>query len=349
MLFNSLLVRGEKKRGIIDRIKYDGPSDVLAWKYPYEDIRLGAQLVVNESQYAILVREGRHLATMGPGRHTLSTANIPILAKLVNLPFGGDSPFTAEVWFFNLAANLDVKFGTPTPIHILEPKYNVIVPVRAHGQMGLRLSDCRKFLREIVGTMGKMTTASVYESFRGMVITKLKTLIAETVVTNKVSLLEIPTLLDSLSKRCHDSIAPEFERFGLSVVNLFIGDISFPEDDPIVQRLRSAVMDRSEFEILGDARYQAKRSLEVMESAANNPGGIGTLFGAGLGFGLGAGVGAQSASLGGILNQQASQRPQGQSKSDLASRLTQLKGLLEQGLIEQSDFERQKQEILNEI
>ena len=349
MLLNSLFVRAERKRGIIDRIKYDGPSAVLAWKYPYEDIRLGAQLVVNESQFAILVREGRHLATMGPGRHTLSTANIPILAKLVNLPFGGDSPFTAEVWFFNLAANLNVKFGTPTPIYIHEPKYNVIVPVRAHGQMGLRLSDCRKFLREIVGTMGEMTTASVYESFRGMVVTKLKTLIAETVVSQKISLLEVSTLLDSLSKRCHDSIASEFERFGLSVVNLFIEDISFLEDDPIVQRLRSTVMDRSEFEILGDARYQAKRSLDVMENAANNHGGIGSLFSAGLGLGLGAGVGAQSASLGSILKQPSTLLPHVQSKSDLSSRLLQLRGLLQQGLIDQFDFDRQKQEILNEI
>ena len=342
MLLNNLFVRAEKKRGIIDRIKYDGPSAVLAWKYPYEDIRLGAQLVVNESQFAILVREGRHLATLGPGRHTLSTANIPILAKLVNLPFGGDSPFTAEVWFFNLAANLDVKFGTPTPVYIHESKYNVIVPVRAHGQMGLRLSDCRKFLREIVGTMGEMTADSVYESFRGMIVTKLKTLIAETVVSQKISLLEVSTLLDSLSKRCHDSIASEFDRFGLSVVNLFIGDISFPEDDPIVQRLRSTVMDRSEFEILGDARYQAKRSLDVMEKTANNPSGIGSLFNTGLGLGLGA-------SLSSIMNQKVSGRPQGKSNSNLASRLTQLKVLLEQGLIEQADFERHKREILNEI
>ena len=349
MLFNNLFDRGEKKRGIIDRIKFDGPADVLAWKYPFEDIRLGTQLVVNESQYAILVREGRHLATMGPGRHTLSTANIPILAKLVNLPFGGDSPFTAEVWFFNLAVDLDVKFGTPTPIQVHEPKYNVIVPVRAHGQMGLRLSDCRKFLREIVGTMGQMTTESVYESFRGMVITKLKTLIAEAVVTKRVSLLEISTLLDSLSKRCHDAVAPEFERFGLSVVNLFIGDISFPEDDPIVLRLRSAVIDRSEFEILGDARYQAKRSLDVMENAANNQGGTGTLFGAGLGLGLGSGVGAQAANIGNILNPRTQQLPEIEPKNNLVSRLAQLKGLLEQGLIDQADFDRKKQEILNDI
>lgn len=160
-ILSGLFVKGETKRGIVDRIKYDGPPNVLAWKYPYEDIKWGAQLIVNESQCAILVKAGQLIATLGAGRHTLTTANIPILGKLVNLPFGGNTPFAAEVWFFNLSVDLDVRFGTPTPIQVQEPRYNVIVPVRAHGQMGLRLADCPTFLREIVGTMGTSTTDEV--------------------------------------------------------------------------------------------------------------------------------------------------------------------------------------------
>lgn len=362
-MLDGLFSKPEVRRGIVDRIKYDGPPNVLAWKYPYEDITLGAQLIVNENQVAFLVREGRLLATIKAGRHTLSTANIPILSKLVNMPFGGQTPFTAEVWFFNLSVDLDVKFGTPTPIQVHEPKYQVIVPVRAFGQMGLRLADCRKFFKEIVGTQSKFSTDDVYNSFRGMITTKLKTLIAETIVRDKVSLLEISLLLDSLSKKCHDAVTPEFERFGLTVVNLFLGDISFPEDDPIVIRLRSATMDRSEFDILGDDRMVAKRSFDVMDKAAQNPGGAGTLFGAGLGLGMGAGIGSQAVGVGGLLNpqasQQAAQQPiqpppssgagQATPQNDVAARLGQLKTLLEQGLIEQADFDTRKQEILKSI
>lgn len=177
-----------------------------------------------------------------------------------------------------------------------------------------------------------------------MIVTKLKTLIAETIVNDKVSLLEIATLLDSLSKRCHDAVQPEFARFGLSVVSFYINDISFPEDDPIVQRLRSTVMDRSEFEILGDNRYVAKRSFDVLEQAAQNQSTAGTVFGAGLGLGLGAGVGAQAANLGGTVNPQAARAPQ-----DVPSRLAQLKSLLDQGLITQSDYDAKKQDILKDI
>ena len=355
-LLSALFMRGKPQRGIVDRIKYDGPADVFAWKYPHEDIKLGAQLVVNESQKALLVREGRHLAMMGPGRHTLSTANLPVLGRLASAPFGGVTPFTAEVWFFNMAVDLDVKFGTPTPIQLKEPQYQVIVPIRAHGQMGLRLGDPRQFLRELVGTMGQYTTDQIYNSFRGMVVTKLKTVLGETIIKEKVSVLDIAVLLDPLSQRCREAIRPEFERFGLDVVNLFITDVSFPENDPIVKRLRATVMDRADFEILGDQRYGTKRSFDVMDKAAENPSGAGgTIMGAGLGLGLGAGIGAQAAAVGGALNPNPQQPPTtppqqaAAGSGDVVARLGKLKQLLDQDLITQQDFDARKADILKEI
>ena len=128
-------------------VKYDGSPDIYAWKYPDTELGTWTQLIVNESQEAILFKGGQALDWFGPGRHTLETANIPLLSKLVNLPFKGKSPFTAEVWFVNKVNTLDVKWGTPTPIQLQDPKYNVFIPVRAHGQFGIRITDAKKFLK----------------------------------------------------------------------------------------------------------------------------------------------------------------------------------------------------------
>jgi membrane protease subunit (stomatin/prohibitin family) len=345
----TILARNATRRGVVDRIKYDGPTNVLCWKYPYEDITLGAQLIVNQSQYALLVREGRHLALMGPGRHTLTTANLPVLNTFVNLPFAGSTPFTAKVWYFNTAVDLDVKFGTATPILVTEPRFNVIVPVQAHGQLGLRLADCRKFLKELVGTMDRCDTEQVYAFFRGMIITKLKVVVGEAIINDKVSILDITASLDVISQRCREAVSPEFERFGLSVVNLYVTDIAIPEGDPILRRLRSIMMDRSEFDVLGDNRYVAKRSFDVLDQAAQNPGDVGQLMGAGLGLGIGAGIGMQAANLGGLVNPHAGQGAKPLDQLDISNRLGRLKGLLDQELITQADFDAKKQSILKDI
>lgn len=104
--------------GVMDVIKYNGRPDVFAWKYPGEELGTWSQLVVNQSQEAVLVKGGSVADVFGPGTHTLDTKNIPILNKIINLPFGGKSPFKAEVWYINKGYYLDIKWGTPTPVQI---------------------------------------------------------------------------------------------------------------------------------------------------------------------------------------------------------------------------------------
>ena len=137
---------------LIDRIKHDAETDdLLVWKSPREDIRIGSQLIVNQSQEAVFVKGGQVLDLFGPGTHTLTTANIPLLRKLVNLPFGGQSPFTAEIWYINKTVKGGLKWGTKAPIPVIDPKYNFPVSVRAVGKWGLRIADSRSFVAQIVG------------------------------------------------------------------------------------------------------------------------------------------------------------------------------------------------------
>jgi membrane protease subunit (stomatin/prohibitin family) len=160
---------------VIDRVKWDGTPNILAWKFPSEELSTWTQLIVNESQEAYLVRGGVYEGPFGAGRHTLSTENIPLISKLINLPFGGKTPFTAEVWYVNRVTNLDIKWGTPDPIQLEDPKYRVMLPIRAFGQYGIRIIESKKFLLKIVGTLKEFDSDTLSEYFRGVLITKIKT------------------------------------------------------------------------------------------------------------------------------------------------------------------------------
>jgi membrane protease subunit (stomatin/prohibitin family) len=95
---------------IIDRVKYDGPSDVFAWRWPHDGLVWGTQVIVNQSQQAVFYKDGKTLDVLDPGRHTLKTANIPLLEHIINIPFGNETPFAAEIYFVNNAVNLDLKW-----------------------------------------------------------------------------------------------------------------------------------------------------------------------------------------------------------------------------------------------
>ena len=159
---------------IIDRVKYDGPSDVLIWRHPPDDLSWGTQVIVNQSQEALFYEGGKLLDLLGPGTHTLKTANIPLLRALVKVPFGGETPFAAEIYFINKAAKLDIKWGTPNPIPVLDPKYNVALPVRAFGQFGVRVADSKAAVVQLSGTLREFTVEALNNHFRGVLLTRAK-------------------------------------------------------------------------------------------------------------------------------------------------------------------------------
>jgi membrane protease subunit (stomatin/prohibitin family) len=289
-----------KARGFIDRIKYDGPPPTptgeqtpwLVYKFPYENLVMGSQLIVNQSQEVLFFRDGRALDTFGPGSHTLSTDNLPLLQKIVNLPFGGKTPFTAEIYFINKVAKLDMKWGTTEPIQVVEPRYNIIVNVRGFGQFGIKIADSRNFVTQIVGTLHGDQISDyqrVSSYFKGLVLTKIKDTIADLIVNKKISVFDITTYLNSISTQCEENVSSEFNRFGIEVLNFFIESINIPEED--IAKLREILETRTEFEVLGDQRYTRKRSFDVLEKAASNP-ETGGVVGAGMGLGMGLGAGA---------------------------------------------------------
>ena len=277
---------------IIDFVKWDSSSsDLLVWKFPTEDnLSTWTQLIVNESQEAFLVKGGVYEGPYGAGRHTLSTENIPIISKLIGLPFsGGQTPFSAEVWFVNKAINLDIKWGTPEPIQLQDPKFNMMVPVGAFGQYGVQISNGKRFLLKIVGTLKEFNTGSLAEYLRGALLTKIKTLIATSNINNKISVLDISTELVSLSETMKKSLSQDFDEYGLKLVQFNIHSISMSEKDPGVIALKEALARKGTMGILG-TNYQQERSFDILETAAGNPGSLGQVMGAGIGVGIGAAI-----------------------------------------------------------
>lgn len=259
-------------------------------KYPSEDLRLGTQLVVYPGQTAFFVKSGRILDEFESGTYTLISENIPLLNEIVNLPFGGKSPFKAEVWFVNRLAILDTKWGTSSPIMLEDPKYHIIVPVRAYGQYGLKVINPRLFLETLVGNMSSFSTQKVDNYFKGKVISQLSTLISTKITKENLSILEIPAYLDEMSHSTTDTLNNVFDDYGLQVVEFAYQSINFPSDDPSFIKLREAKDLAARLQITGRDVYQMDRSFDVMEGVAQNEGPGGGLASAGVGVGIGLGA-----------------------------------------------------------
>ena len=341
---------------LIDRIKYDAPSDdAVVWKFPGEDIRLGAQLIVNESQEAIFFKGGKALDTFGPGTHTLSSDNIPLLRKLINLPFGGKTPFTAEVYYVNKTVKRDLRWGTAGPIQVIDPLYNYPVSVRAFGRWGMRVNDTRSFIAQLVGTQtssalkGYIGSERIEEYFIGEIGQRLSDALAKFFVEKNISIFQVSAKINELSSFIGSDITPEFQRFGIEIVNFNVERISIPEEEQ--KKFQEILGKRMEIDQISQAQvgqaYATMRTFDTLEKAAENEGGgAGQLMGAGLGLGAGLGAGVPvGQQIGSAMNVQPDQ-PQ---SDDPMAKLNKLKQMLDNGLITQEDFDKKKQQILDSM
>ena len=279
---------------LIDIIKWDGNDQEFVWKYPSENLRRGSQLVVKPGQVAFFVSRGKICDEVREGTLTLETNNLPMLTSLLSLPFGGNTPFQAEVWFVNLISKLDNKWGTIRPIQLEDPKYGLVVPVRAFGQYGFKISNAHKFFEVLTGTAKVFTAAKIVEYFTGLLVHTVNVVLGKAFIEEKLSILDASTHLDILAQKCKQFIQAEMDRFGIELVNFFFYSINIPEDDPSYQKLKDLKERMAELNMLGRDIYQYERSIDVLKTAAGNPGGgLGSMMQAGMGIAVGANIGQQ--------------------------------------------------------
>jgi len=283
-------------------IKYEGGNDVFVWKHPDEDFNITTQLIVHESQEAILFRNGQALDLFGAGRHTLESENIPLLRKIVNIPTGGGSPFHCEVYFINKVESMNILWGTSNPIPIKDPVYDIIFPIGANGQFAVQIADSRKFLIKLVGTIKEFNQQTLVDYFRGILATRIKDYLANQMTASKLTFLEVHSHLNRISSAIMQELAVEFENYGIKLVNFFVNAIVIKENDPSYIRLRNALSKKAEMGVLG-FNYQQERTFDVLEKAAQNEGAGAGIIGAGLGLGMGVNIGnTVGGALGGAMN-----------------------------------------------
>ncbi len=262
---------------LIDIIDWtDDTSNTLVYRFPRygNEIKNGAMLTVRGGQIAVLVNEGQVADVYEPGLYKLETANMPVLSTLQGWVHGFESPFKAEVYFFNTTQFTDMKWGLRNPLIMRDKEFGV-VRLRAFGTYAFKITDVKTLLTEIVGTDGHFTVEEISDQLRNLMVSGFAHIAAE----SGISILDLAANYDQLGDLLKEKINPDFTGFGLELTKLLVENISLPE------AVEKALDERSSMGAIGNldtfTKYQAAQS---MRDAAQNPGG-----GAGAGIGMGMG------------------------------------------------------------
>lgn len=237
------------------------------------EIKFGAQLTVRESQAGVLFYKGRACDAFGPGRHTLKTGNIPILTKILSIPWGMTSPLRAEVYMVNLKIFANLKWGTRDPVAFRDSELG-LVRLRAHGVFNIQVRQPVLFINSLAGTMGKYTTEQVEEYLRRVIVSRFNDYLGEQLDT----LFDLPGNFDDLASGLQQRLSGDFSRFGLALDNLYITSITPPTE------VQEAIDDRSRLSVIQDMdKFVRLKAASAMEKAAE----AGGEAGAGMGLGMG--------------------------------------------------------------
>lgn len=257
----------------------DNSSDVMVYQFPVanKEIKMGAQLIVRESQIAVFVDEGQLTDVFTPGRYTLDTLNLPVLTKLKSWKYGFNSPFKSEVYFVNTKQFTNCKFGTTNPVMMRDAEFGML-RIRMFGTYSFKVADPSVFLREIFGTSSLFTVDGITGQLKSKIVSGISDLLAEA----SVPALDLASRYDEIAALSKAKLDNSFGEIGLTLTSLVIENISLP------QEVEKVLDKRTSMGIIGDSlnQYTHYQAAEAIRDAAQNQGGA-----AGAGVGLGAGMG----------------------------------------------------------
>ncbi len=263
----------------VDVIEWtDSSTDTLVWRFERynNEIKFGAKLTVREGQNAVFVNEGEVADVFSPGMYELRTANLPILSTLQGWRHGFESPFKAEVYFFNMRRFTDLKWGTKNPAMLRDPEFGP-VRLRAFGTYEIRIKDPTLLLTELVGTDGHFTTDRITDQLRNLIVARFATILG----SSGIPVLDLAANYDQLGQFVQGRLAPEFANYGLELTTFLVENVSLP---PAVEE---AMDRRTSMGVIGDLKkYTQFQAAEAMRAAAENPADGGASAGIGMGMGM---------------------------------------------------------------
>lgn len=267
---------------LIDIIDWvDNTNNTIVWKFPrYEnEIKMGAKLIVRESQQAVFFNQGQMADVYTPGTYTLATENMPILTTLNGWKYGFHSPFKADVFFVSTKQFIGLKWGTQNPITLNGDRFGM-VEMRAFGSFGFQITDAGKFVKEIAGTNSEYSTEKILTQLRGTVVAKFTDILGESDLT----IDKIARNQDEIGKIAIDKLNQEFVSYGLRLTTFYVENVSMPEE------LKKEIFEYSRLNAIDMQKLAQFKTAKSIEKAAENQNGM-----PGMGVGMGVGMGLNQA------------------------------------------------------
>ena len=275
--------------GLYDVVRFEGlNADWLLYKYPQDEFNTRTKLIVSTAQIALIVHNGKLEKICEAGTFTLDTELLPFIKGLTKSVFSGKNPYPLEIYFINKRLKLDFLWGTVDPIDVIDPQYGIKIRLRARGQFGVRLTDYQYFYQTLIGSLIKNNSVTfdvIRTFFRGFINQKIKKILANEIISKKITYFEIQLHLDEIQEALQEEITKELKQFGFEVANLSIENIDCPEED--TEKLNEILHKKAELNQLGDNAYRTVRGYDVLEAGAKGNGNASAFMGVGLGMQMG--------------------------------------------------------------
>ena len=320
----------------VTTIENEGSSRSLVWKSPERSLVIGDQIIVNESEEALLFENGQLMQTLEGGRHLVESGNIPGIEGLIRRAAGSNSPIRIDTWFINKTVSNDYKWGVQ--LQAKDHQHGLIVPVGSYGSMLIRIDDPASFVLQIVGQRFEMTKDDLRDFILPIIERNLKDYISKSITNKKLDIFTLDSELMESSKAMSDLISKDIKRFGISLIDFYIQGIEVIGNNPDYLRIKESLSEAASLKIRAKAAsesegfYEKERELDALDRAIekDSSGVVGSLLGRS----------------GATQNSAPSSEKKPLSTEDLKFKLFNLKDMMNSGLISKEEYEQKKKELL---